>query len=288
MEDFTALAGSLSGSVGDARGVLILSRDGLLLGAYPPDAESQLKSAWLHFASLGEPERGFVQFGTEIWSYVRRGAYAAFVVAATSVRPGLVLDQIEMVLLAAEDARSKREGLRGEPPAPPAPAAPSSKPRTPLHPETRPVAQPPAVIRAEIAPTVSVNVTRVSSRGDAGEPQGPEGTPGPKGDAAAPPDLTVVETPVEPGPSGPSGMAPGGASPKPVPPETAGSKASPTPPAPPAPRTSPSSSRGAGGSSVWGPSDEGTDDEGSEEVDRFSLAREFSQLLQEDSDGADG
>ena len=122
MEDFTALAGTLSGSVGDARGALILSKDGLVLGADPADAESLLKPAWLHFASLGEPERGFVQFGTEIWCYVRRGPYAAFVVSGVGVRPGLVIDEMEMVLLAAEQARAKREVLRAEP-SPPAPAA---------------------------------------------------------------------------------------------------------------------------------------------------------------------
>jgi hypothetical protein len=255
MEDFTALAGSLSGSVGDARGVLILSRDGLLLGAYPTEAESQLKKAWLHFASLGEPERGFVQFGTEIWSYVRRGAYAAFVVSGTSVRPGLVLDQIEMVLLAAEESRSRREGIRTEP-TPPAPAAPSSKPRTPLHPETRPAVQPPTVIHAEDAPTVSVNVTP---------------TPTPAGDAE-PRDFAGVPVPTaEPRPPQPPGeqSSPAGSG-------------TPAPPAPPAPPRPP------GRSNVWGRRDDGSDEEGAEEVDRFSLAREFSQLLQEDSDGADG
>lgn len=331
MEDFTALAGSLSGSVGDARGVLILSRDGLLLGAYPTDAESQLKTAWLHFASLGEPERGFVQFGTEIWSYVRRGAYAAFVVSTTSVRPGLVLDQIEMVLLAAEESRSRREGVRVEPsatPTPPAPAAPSSKPRTPLHPETRPVVPPPAVIRAETPPAVSVNVTPAPASAADAEPRDFAGTPGPAGDNAPrrePPAIVppgswrptnvVPPTSERPTPGEPpSPNRPAGAAPTPAMPVAAGSAASATPaavvpektptspqppvkqdptagtrapeqPVPEAPTTPP---RGAPGSNVWGRSDDGNDEEGSEEVDRFSLAREFSQLLQEDSDGADG
>jgi hypothetical protein len=48
--------------------------------------------------------------------------------------------------------------------------------------------------------------------------------------------------------------------------------------APERPKTAP------GSGSMWA-SNQDADDE---EVDRFSLAREFSQLLQENSDGADG
>ncbi len=235
MEDFTALAETLSGSVGDARGALILSRDGLVLGAHPADAESTLRPAWLRFAALGEPERGFVQFGTEIWSYVRRGAYAAFVVTGTTVRPGLVIDQMDMVLLAAEEARAGREGLRAEP-VPPAPAtAPSGKPRTPLHPEPRPVDQP-VVIHADVA---------------AQAPGGPDPARG----ASAPP-------------------------------ASAGEPAAPSaaPAEAPAAPSAPSPAEAPRGSNVWGVAEE----EESEDVDRFSLAIEFSQLLQEDSDGADG
>jgi hypothetical protein len=107
--------------------------------------EDLVKPAWLRFAALGEPERGFVQFGTELWCYVRRGAYAAFALAGSTVRPGLVIDQMEQVLMSAEEMRSKREGLHvAEPFAP----APSGKPRTPLHPEPKP-AERPVIIHAE-------------------------------------------------------------------------------------------------------------------------------------------
>ena len=184
MEDFTALAGTLSGSVGDARGALILSKDGLVLGADPADAESLLKPAWLHFASLGEPERGFVQFGTEIWCYVRRGPYAAFVVSGVGVRPGLVIDEMEMVLLAAEQARAKREVLRAEPSAPAPAAAPSGKPRTPLHPEARPSEQPSGVFHAQALPGAA------SEGGAAGDTP----SPAPRG-PPAPPALGRVPRP---------------------------------------------------------------------------------------------
>lgn len=149
MEDFTALAASLAAGVGDVRGCLVLSRDGLVLGAYPEGAEDLAKPAWLRFAALGEPERGFVQFGTEVWCYARRGAYAAFTVAQAAVRAGLVIDQMEQALMAAEEARSKREGLHVPDTAATSPTAPSSKPRTPLHPEPRSVDEP-VVIHAEV------------------------------------------------------------------------------------------------------------------------------------------
>ena len=232
MEDLTALAERLSGSVGDARGALIVSRDGLVLGAHPADAESFLKSVWLRFNSLGEPERGFVQFGTEIWCFLRRGAYAAFVVTATTVRPGLVIDQMEMILLAADETRTRRDVMRAEPAATASAAAPSGKPRTTLHPETRPAEQPPVVIHADALPVASAQSA----------------------------------------PSEPEQAA------------TAGSVPEPQVPPPPGAKPSTASSGEGDDDGVWGSSD----DESDEEVDRFSLAREFSQLLQEDSDGADG
>jgi hypothetical protein len=143
MEDFTALAAALAASVGDVRGCLILSRDGLVLGAHPDMGEDLVKPAWLRFAALGEPERGFVQFGTELWCYVRRGAYAAFALAGTTVRPGLVIDQMEQVLVCRE-MRSSARVSTAEPSAP-RPA----KPRTPP-PEPKP--REPVIIHAEASP----------------------------------------------------------------------------------------------------------------------------------------
>ncbi len=129
MDDYSALAQRVAVTVGDVRGCLVLSRDGLVLGAYPED-ESAVKPAWLKFATLGEPQKSFVEFGDQIWVYVHRGPYAAFVVAGASVRPGLLIDQMEQALLTAEEARTKREPLR----VPDANAAPTGKPRTSLHP----------------------------------------------------------------------------------------------------------------------------------------------------------
>jgi hypothetical protein len=106
MEDFDALAAALGAGIADLRGCLILSRDGLVLGGHPDTAEQELKASWLRFAALGEPERGFVQFGNEIWSYTRKGPYGSFAVTGLGVRPGIVIDHIERVLLAAEETRA--------------------------------------------------------------------------------------------------------------------------------------------------------------------------------------
>lgn len=268
MEDLTALAVRLSQSVGEARGVLILSRDGLVLGACPADAEERLKAPWLRFASLGEPERGFVQFGGEIWSYVRRGAYAGFVVTGIGVRPGFVLDQIEIALLHAEEARVRREGLRPETASPQ--VAPSGKPRTPLHPEARP--EPPVVIRTE-AP------------GPASPPPAPTPPPAPvaPGAQALAPQGAGARADVEDVASSTGASARGAAQ---VEPQPAGGPPSSEAPAAEAPRSAPSGTEAPGSEAPTAALGEEATEE--EEIDRFSLAREFSQLLQERDEGADG
>lgn len=129
VDDYPLLAQRISVSVPEVRGCLILSRDGMILGAHPDD-ESLTKSAWLRFVALGEPERSFVEFADQTWAFVRRGPYAAFAVAAAGVRPGVLIDQLEQVVLTAEEGRSRRDTLR----VPDAANAPSGKPRTSLHP----------------------------------------------------------------------------------------------------------------------------------------------------------
>lgn len=237
MEDFNALAAALGAGIHDVRSCLILSSDGLVLGAHPESAEEDARPARIKVAALGEPERGFLQFGTEVWCYVRRGPYAALAITGTSIRPGLVLDQMEQALLAAEDARSRRDALRFEPAAPP---TPTTRPRTPLHPDPRPVEQP-VVIRADALDT----------RGRAG-----------------------------------SGGAPAlaGSSPD-VPATGAASADEPEPGLEDARRDEPAGPPPDGTVSDDGPS---TPHDEHAEVDRFSLAREFSRLLQDDQAPADG
>jgi hypothetical protein len=179
IEDLSALAARLAAGVGDVRGCLIVSRDGLVMGAYPADGEARLKPAWLRFAGVGEPDRSFVQFGDQIWCYVRRGAYAAFVVTSVAVRPGLVIDQIEQLLLTAEDSRSSREPLR----VPEAPVAPSGKPRTPMHSEPSRTDDP-VLIQAEPAAVgaagASDAVLDASAASDEPDPDVPTESPTPR------------------------------------------------------------------------------------------------------------
>jgi hypothetical protein len=61
LEDFNALAMTLALGMADVRGCLILSRDGLVLGAHPAESERTTTRAWIRFATIGDPERGFVQ-----------------------------------------------------------------------------------------------------------------------------------------------------------------------------------------------------------------------------------
>jgi hypothetical protein len=137
MDDYSALAQRISLNVREVRGCLLLSRDGLVLGAYPVGEEGDAKTAWLRFCALGEPERSFVEFTDQVWAFVHRGPYGAFAVADVGVRPGILVDQLERLLMTADEERSRRDTLR----VPEATAAPSGKPRTSLHP---PAVKPPA------------------------------------------------------------------------------------------------------------------------------------------------
>lgn len=131
MDDYSALAYRIAGGVADVRGCLILSRDGLILGSYPDD-ETAVKPAWVRFASLGDPERSFVEFGDQVWVYVRRPAYGAFAVANAGIRPGLVIDQLEGILMSAEESRNRRDTLR----VPEASGGPAATPLTSIRPST--------------------------------------------------------------------------------------------------------------------------------------------------------
>jgi hypothetical protein len=191
MDDFSDLAARIGTSVGDLRGCLILSRDGLVLGAYPED-DTSTKPAWVRFATMGDPEKAFIEYGDELWAYVRRGPYAAFAIAGINVRPGLLLEQLEQAILVAEEARSKRESLR----IPDVTEAPKSKPRTSLHPEPKRVQGPvdePVVVHADAAPSTS----------SGGESSGSEGTPSTSGEVET---TQAPEGPAQPEPE-PAGSA---------------------------------------------------------------------------------
>jgi hypothetical protein len=193
MEDFAALASRIAVSFNDLRGVLIVSRDGLVLGAFPPDAEQEMKPAWLRFATLGDSDKGFLEFSDELWVYVRRGPYGAFALGGTSIRPGLVIDQLEQALLQAEEARSKKDALK----IPDAPSAPSGKPRTSLHKEAKAPAEHP--VTAEAKQTAAGNPGGAEAPAAGAGSREPE--PAAKPEAPAPEAEPAVDTPPEEAPT---------------------------------------------------------------------------------------
>src|SRR2546429_7179229 len=111
--DFAALVGSVGTGMPGVRACVLVSRDGLALGGYPDIEEERAMGIWARLASLGEIERGFTVVGSEVWAYTRRGPYSALVVADATARPGVLLDQLDQMLIVAEEGRQHRkDGLR--------------------------------------------------------------------------------------------------------------------------------------------------------------------------------
>jgi hypothetical protein len=109
--DYSALASRVAARA-EVLGCLILSRDGLVLGSFPPGGEQDVSPAWLRFSSLGEPLRGFLAFSDQLWAYARHGEYAAFAVAVPSARAGILLDLLEQALMEVHEAHHLREAVR--------------------------------------------------------------------------------------------------------------------------------------------------------------------------------
>jgi len=166
MDEFAALAQRVVLTMDDVRGCLVLSRDGLVLGAFPEDQEAELKPAWLRFVHVGEARKGFVEFSDQLWAFVHRGPYAAFVVTGTSVRPGVMLDQLEQAVIAAEETRAKQKEVTLK--VPDAAGAPSGRPRTSLHPPAdRPAAAP---VGANAAPEEMPSFAAPTGSAEGGAP----------------------------------------------------------------------------------------------------------------------
>jgi hypothetical protein len=104
--EFAGLAARMSAGLAGIRACLILSRDGLSLGGHPADGEGMAQKAWDALQQLGDPQRGFVDMGEEIWVVSARGAYAAIMVAGPEAKPGVLLDRMEAELVAADVARA--------------------------------------------------------------------------------------------------------------------------------------------------------------------------------------
>jgi hypothetical protein len=128
--DFNALAARMAAGLQDVRVCLLLSSDGLTLGAFPESSEEKGREVWDAVQQVGDPHRGFLDLGEEIWVMARRGAYAAIIVTAPTVRPGLLLDKLDFMLRQAEEARLRVEVETGTPVAKP---ETPRRPRSPLH-----------------------------------------------------------------------------------------------------------------------------------------------------------
>jgi hypothetical protein len=251
MDDYSALAQRIAVSVSGVSGALILSRDGLVLGAFPTDDESLAKPAWLKFITLGEPDRSFVEFPDQVWAYVKRGPYAAFATAEAGTRPGVLVDQMEQVLLVAEEGRTRRDTLR----VPDASAAPTGKPRTSLHPQgdkpapAEVAASPEEALVAAEAPSDRGGFAKRPGKGGGGD-----ASDAPPADGTDDPAVADVAASADPAPS--------------------------------ALKKEPQKLVGSVGGPDAATRSPAFDNEA--EVDRVLLAKEFSGLLQVDSDDDEG
>lgn len=222
--DFSTLAARMSAGLDGVRACLILSSDGLSLGAYPESGEQRAREVWDHLQEIGDPQRGFVDIGEEIWVLVRRGPYAGVLITAPAVRPGLAIDKLEFLLRAAEEARAReaselssplarpeatrrrRTSLHGDKqsPATPAPAPAASTPTPAVSARAsamRPVASEPRPVQSGAAKKV-VDVT--AERGQpADEPAPPAVDLGPREPAASPKEPLETPTAAATRPSGP-------------------------------------------------------------------------------------
>jgi len=106
--NFAALTSSVGAGLSQMRACLITSRDGLVLGAHPPDAETGAMEVWMRIAALGPVERGFAVVGDEVWAFCSRGSYQALAIADAATKPALVLLRLEQALETA--GRESREG----------------------------------------------------------------------------------------------------------------------------------------------------------------------------------
>jgi hypothetical protein len=170
--EFGDLAARMSAGVAGVRACLILNRDGLSLGAHPADGEARARKAWDALQQLGDPKRGFVDMGEEIWVVSARGAYAAIVVGSPEAKPGVLMDRMEAELAAADVARAAEEDSSGRPPQP------KSRPRSPLHPKPRVEVKPePVKAHAATGPGKIVDLSATESSPSEAPPPPPPAKP---------------------------------------------------------------------------------------------------------------
>jgi hypothetical protein len=137
--DFAALTAAVGAGLPEVRACLIVSRDGLALGSFPPAEEAAAMDRWVRLVSLGDVNRGFAVVGEECWIFCSRGPYSILAVAKASARPGIILERLDQMVLAAEEARLRKDDL--SPAGLNDPAAAARRRRTPptgVHPGQSP------------------------------------------------------------------------------------------------------------------------------------------------------
>jgi hypothetical protein len=184
--DFSGLVARAVAGLDEVRACLLVSRDGLTLGAYPQGGEERAREAWSRLGAVGDPERGFLVMTDEVWVFARRGAYACIVVGTASAKAGLLLDRMEATLRAAEEARQQSGSAA---PAPPA----GRRSRMPLHREVKPEAAP----EPDPAEEVLEEVARVLRVPEEATPEASVATP-PVREAPLPPRDPPMGIPSEP------------------------------------------------------------------------------------------
>jgi hypothetical protein len=215
--DFTGLAAKAVAGLREVRACLLASRDGLTLAALPEGGEELARRALDRLETVGQPDRGFLVIGGEVWVVARRGPYVGILVAAATARAGLLLDRLESTLRAAEEARLQAgsAGLaRPDTPRRPRPALH----REPRAEPSRPEMKTPDSVFEEVARVVNVP-EREAHRAEPSldqpapssswpqvirEPQAPNG-----GDPDSPHEPpTIVRPEPKPEPEGPKVVAP--------------------------------------------------------------------------------
>jgi hypothetical protein len=196
--DFGALTHAVVAGVPDVRSCLMVSRDGLALGASPAAEEDRTLEVWTRIGTLGDVERGFITVRDEIWVFCRRGTYGAVATASPTARPGLILDHLEQMVLMAEEARVRREGVRQGSEREATPLDASRGLRTTLHRDRATEQAIPDSVRSVERPEAASTA--------AAEPEAAESTPAAEANPAVDEvatmrerrDRSVDDTPVDP------------------------------------------------------------------------------------------
>jgi hypothetical protein len=221
--DFGTLAGSIGTGLPGVRACLLVSRDGLPLSSHPESAEARAMKAWAQLQNLGDVDKGFVGMTDEMWVFVRRGPFAALVLAEPNARPGVLLTTLDQALMAADEERVRsRSDLRSA-----------------VREETSPRFRAPLHRDPERAPRDPDRVTlrdpdRVASGSATTPPAAPSRPPLtlPEPDRPVPRPAPEARPPERPQPERP---APGRTQPEPTPAEGLWPRTTARPPAPPRP-----------------------------------------------------